>query len=140
MADELTFAKKNGSHNFRIRAASTKVTQSEFAELERAAAERGFRLSEWIREVLFRELRDGDHTDSGDHINYGKRLLTEIVGPQVFLTHVLSIMSRGEWLDAEQYDEITRQVKAKKHRWAQEILAEQPPDTRGQNQSRPFPG
>jgi hypothetical protein len=29
-------------------------------------------------------------------------------------------------------------VKAKKHRWAQEILAEQPPDTRGQNQSRPF--
>ena len=118
----------------------TKVTQSEFAELERAAAERGFRLSEWIREVLFRELRDGDHTDSGDHINYGKRLLTEIVGLQVFLTHVLSTMSRGEWLDAEQYDEITRQVKAKKHRWAQEILAEQPPDTRGQNESRPFSG
>jgi hypothetical protein len=129
MADELTFSKKNGSHNFRIRTASTKVTQSEFAELERAAAERGFRLSEWIREVLFRELRDGDHTDSGDHINYGKRLLTEIVGLQVFLTHVLSTMSRGEWLDAEQYEQITRQVKAKKHRWAQEILADQPPDT-----------
>jgi hypothetical protein len=36
-------------------------------------------------------------------------------------------MSRGEWLDAEQYEEIMRQVKAKKHRWAQEILAEQPP-------------
>jgi hypothetical protein len=131
MADEITFAKKNGSQNFRIRTARTKVTRSEFAELERAAAERGFRLSEWIREVLFRELRDGDHTDSGDHINYGKRLLTEIVGLQVFLTHVLSTMSRGEWLDAEQYEEITRQVKAKKHRWAQEILAEQPPDTRG---------
>ena len=131
MANELTFAKKNGPHNFRIRTASTKVTQSEFAELERAAAERGFRLSEWIREVLFRELRDGDHTDSNDQINYGKRLLTEIVGLQVFLTHVLSVMSRGEWLDAEQYEEITRQVKAKKHRWAQEILAEQPPDAHG---------
>jgi len=131
MADEITLAKKNGSQNFRIRTGSTKVTQSEFAELERAAAERGFRLSEWIREVLFRELRDGDHTDSGDHFNYGKRLLTEIVGLQVFLTHVLSTMSRGEWLEAAQYEEITRQVKAKKHRWAQEILAEQPPDTRG---------
>ena len=129
MTEEVTFAKKNRSQNFRTHTASTKVTQSEFAELERAAAERGFRLSEWIREVLFRELRDGDHTDSGDHINYGKRLLTEIVGLQVFLTHVLSTMSRGEWLDAEQYEEITRQVKAKKHRWAQEILAEQPPDT-----------
>ena len=107
---------------------------------ERAAAERGIRLSEWIREVLFRELRDSAHMNSGDHINYGKRLLTEIVGLQVFLTHVLSPMSRGEWLDAEQYKEIMRQVKAKKHRWAQEILAEQPPDTDQQNQSRPFPG
>jgi hypothetical protein len=116
------------------------VTQSEFAELEHAAIEHGLRLSEWIREVLFRELRDRHHTESGDHINYGKRLLTEIVGPQVFLTHVLSTMSRGEWLDAEQYEEITRQVKAKKHRWAQEILAEQPPDTREKNESRPFPG
>jgi hypothetical protein len=36
-------------------------------------------LSEWIREVLFRELRDSDQMNSYDHINYGKRLLTEIV-------------------------------------------------------------
>jgi len=128
MALEFTSAKKNGSQNFRIRTASTKVTQSELAELERAATERGMRLSEWIRDVLFRELRDSDHMNSGDRINYGKRLLTEIVGLQVFLTHVLSYTSRGEWLDAEQYEEMTRQVKAKKHRWAQEILAEQPPD------------
>jgi len=131
MAAELTFAKKSGSQNFRIRTASTKVTQSEFAELENAATKSGLRLSEWIREVLFRELRDSDHMNSGDHVHYGKRLLTEIVGLQVFLTHVLSVMSRGEWLDAEQYEEITRQVKAKKHRWAQEILAEQPPDAHG---------
>ncbi len=67
--------------------------------------------------------------NSGNHINYGKRLLAEVVGMRVFLTHVLSTMSRGEWLDAEQYEEILRQVKAKKHGWAQEILAEQPPDT-----------
>jgi hypothetical protein len=39
-------------------------------------------------------------------------------------------MSRGEWLAAEQYEEIMRQVKAKKHRWAQEILGEPSPDTR----------
>ena len=128
MAEEITFAKKNNSRNFRIYTASTKVTQSELAELERAAAERGIRLSEWIRQVLFRELRDSDQMNSGDHINDGKRLLTQIVGLQVFLTNVLSPMSRGEWLNAEQYEEIMRQVKAKKHRWAQEILAEQPPD------------
>jgi len=81
--------------------------------------------------VLFRELRDSEHINSSDGVNYGKRLLTEIVGLHVFLTHVLSVMSRGEWLDAEQYEEITRQVKAKKHRWAREILAEQTPDAHG---------
>jgi hypothetical protein len=129
MAEEITFAKKNNSRNFRIYTASTKVTQSELAELERAAAERGIRLSEWIRQVLFRELRESDQMNSGDHINCGKRLLTEIVGLQVFLTNVLSPMSRGEWLDAEQYEEIMRQVKAKKHRWAQQILAEPSPDS-----------
>jgi hypothetical protein len=37
-----------------------------------------------------------------------KLLWTEIVGLQVFLTNVLSPMSRGEWLDAEQYEEIMR--------------------------------
>jgi len=80
MAEEITPAKRNASRNFRVHIASTKVTQAEFAELERAASERGLRLSEWIREVLFQELRDSDHINSGDHFNYGKRLLTEIVG------------------------------------------------------------
>ena len=131
MAEELTSVKKSGSQNFRIHTASTKVTQSEFAELERAAAERGIRLGEWIREVLLRELRGSDQMNSGSHINYGYRLLAEVVGMRVFLNHVLSITSRGEWLDAEQYQEILRQVKAKKHGWAQELLAEQPPDTHG---------
>ena len=131
MAEELTSAKKNGSQNFRIHTASTKVTQSELNELERAATKRGIRLGEWIREVLFRELRGSDQMNSGSHINYGYRLLAEVVGMRVFLNHVLSVMSRGEWLDAEQYQEILRQVKAKKHGWAQELLAEQPPDTHG---------
>jgi hypothetical protein len=131
MAEEITSAKKNGSQNFRIHTASTKVTQSELNELERAATERGIRLGEWIREVLFRELRGSDQMNSGSHINYGYRLLAEVVGMRVFLNHVLSIMSRGEWLDAEQYQEILRQVKAKKHGWAQELLAEQPPDMHG---------
>ena len=131
MTEEITSAKKNGAQNFRTHTASTKVTQSELNELERAATERGIRLGEWIREVLFRELRGSDQMNSGSHINYGYRLLAEVVGMRVFLNHVLSTMSRGEWLDAEQFQEILRQVKAKKHGWAQELLAEQPPDTHG---------
>jgi hypothetical protein len=45
MAEEITLAKKNNLRNFRIYTASTKVTQSELAELERAAAERGIHLA-----------------------------------------------------------------------------------------------
>jgi hypothetical protein len=37
-----------------------------------------------------RPISGGCKMNSGDHINYGKRLLTEIVGLQVFLTNVLS--------------------------------------------------
>ena len=131
MAEEITSAKKSTSQNFRIHTASTKVTQSELNELERAATERGIRLGEWIREVLFRELRGTDEWNAGSHTNYGYRLLAEVVGMRVFLNHVLSVMSRGEWLDAEQYQEVLRQVKAKKYGWAKELLAEQPPDTHG---------
>src|SRR5260370_38240208 len=109
MAEELTSAKKNGSQNFRIHTASTKVTQSELAELERAAAERGIRLSEWIREGLFRELRDSHQMNSCDHINDGKRLLTEIVGLQVFLTPLLSPMPRGVCLAPKHHGQNMRQ-------------------------------
>jgi hypothetical protein len=58
-----------------------------------------------IASLFAQELRDSDHINSSDGVNHGKRLLTEIVGLHVFLTHVLSVMSRGEWLDDEQYEE-----------------------------------
>ena len=58
-----------------------------------------------IASLFAQELRDSDHINSSDSVNHGKRLLTEIVGLKVFLTHVLSVVSRGEWLDDEQYEE-----------------------------------
>ena len=127
MAEQLTCAKKNGSRDFRVHTASTKVTQSELAELEHAAAARGIRFSEWIREVLLRELQGGVPTGSGAQLNFGRRALTEIVGLQLFLTNVLSPLSRGEWITKEQYEQLMRQVKTHKHRATEQILAEQPP-------------
>jgi hypothetical protein len=57
-----------------------------------------------IASLFAQELRDSDHINSSDGVNHRKRLLTEIVGLQVFLTHVLFVMSRGEWLDDERYE------------------------------------
>jgi hypothetical protein len=80
MAEQLTCAKKNSSRDFRVHTASTKVTQSELAELEQAAAARGIRLIGWIREVLLRELQGTVPAGSGAQVNFGRRALTEIVG------------------------------------------------------------
>ena len=121
VTEQVTPAKKNGSREFRVHTASTKVTQSELA------AARGIRVSEWIREVLLRELHRSDRVNSGDQANYGRRTLTEIVGLQLFLTNVLSPLSRGEWMTKEQYEQLMRQVKVHKHRATEQILTEQPP-------------
>ena len=42
-------ANQNQSREFRTVTASTKVTEPELRELERAAASRGVRLGEWVR-------------------------------------------------------------------------------------------
>lgn len=103
--------------DFRVCTASTKVTEAELAELEKAASTRGIRLGEWIREVLLREVRGSSQTE------YAIRFMTEIVGLQLFLTHALSPIVQGEKMNAEQYNELMRQVKFHKQDVASEMLA-----------------
>jgi hypothetical protein len=70
----------------------------------------------------------------GANLNDAKLIHADCTGVDMRQSRIANRFSprvRGEWLDAEQYEEITRQVKAEKHRWAQEILAEQPPDAHG---------
>jgi hypothetical protein len=51
-----------------------------------------------IASLFAQELRDSDHINSSDSVNHGKRLLTEIVGLQVFLpTYSLSCHAGNGW-------------------------------------------
>ena len=76
------------------------MTEQELAQLENAAAARGVRLGEWIRDVLFREAKlSADPPDADPH-------MVEIMGLQMFLTRVLSAMACGDQMSREQYQEL----------------------------------
>lgn len=108
---------QNQPREFRTVTASTKVTELELAELEQAAASRGVRLGEWVRDVLLREARSSAGAPEADPV------ITEIVALQLFLTNVLSFVACGERMSGDQYQELMRNVKASKRR-TREIVAQ----------------
>ena len=104
------------AREFRTVTASTKVTDQELAQLEKAAASRGVRLGEWIRDVLFREAKlSAEAPDADPH-------MVEIIGLQMFLTRVLTAVASGERMSREQCQELMRNVKADKHRAARDAM------------------
>jgi len=109
---------RDNGREFRTVTASTKVTDQELAELERAAAVHGVRLGEWIRDVLFREAKLSSGAPNADPE------MVEIIGLQMFLTRVLSAIACGERMSREQCQELMRNVKTNKRRAAREALAQ----------------
>jgi hypothetical protein len=109
---------QDSGREFRTVTASTKVTDQELAQLEGAAAARGVRLGEWIRNVLLRAVR----SPSGIADVYP--VMTEVVALQMFLTNVFSFVACGERMSADRYQELMRNVKANKHRTARDLVAQ----------------
>jgi hypothetical protein len=100
----------------RVRTASTKVTEAEFAELEAFASQRGQSVSEWIRQTILAEARSQRNTATTVH------LFTELVGIQLLLINTLGPLIRGERMTADHLTAILRQVQSTKTRKAQELL------------------
>jgi hypothetical protein len=100
----------------RSRTASTKVTDSEFAEMEAFASQRGQSVSEWIRQTLLGEVRNQRNSATTLHV------FTELIGIQLLLINTLGPLIRGEKMTAEHLDAVFRQVQSSKARKAQEIL------------------
>ena len=101
----------------RVRTASTKVTEAEFAELDAFASQRGQSVSEWIRQTILAEARSQRNTATTSH------LFTELVGIQLLLINTLGPLIRGERMTADHLNAILRQVQSTKARKAQELLA-----------------
>lgn len=101
----------------RVRTASTKVTEAEFAELDVFASQRGQSVSEWIRQTILAEARGQRNTATTVH------LFTELVGIQLLLINTLGPLIRGERMTADHLNAILRQVQSTKTRKARELLA-----------------
>jgi len=101
----------------RVRTASTKVTEAEFAELDAFASHRGQSVSEWIRQTILAEARSQRNSATTAH------LFTELVGIQLLLINTLGPLIRGERMTADHLNAILRQVQSTKGRKAQELLA-----------------
>jgi hypothetical protein len=101
----------------RVRTASTKVTEAEFAELDAFASQRGQSVSEWIRQTILAEARSQRNSATTSH------LFTELVGIQLLLINTLGPLIRGERMTADHLDALLRHVQSTKARKAQELLA-----------------
>jgi hypothetical protein len=118
MTEIILNTNQENGREFRTVTASTKVTDQELAELERAAAARGIRLGEWIRSVLFREAKLSADAPEADP------QMVEIIGLQMILTRVLSTIVCGDRMTREQCQELMRTVKTNKHRAARDAMAQ----------------
>ena len=103
--------------NRRSQNLSTKLTSEEESRIESASSASGKTPSEWARDVLLHEAKLPANSVSME------ALMTEIVGLQLFLTHVLQPVACGEQMTPCQYQELMRQVKTTKRQAAREVIA-----------------
>jgi len=115
--NEMTTHMANVEASLRTKTASTKVTSSEFRELESFAGRQGQSISEWIRQTLLTEARG----ERGSAMNL--HIFTELVGIQMLLMGTLEPLLRGDKMVQDQLTILFRQVQTTKAAKAQELLA-----------------
>jgi hypothetical protein len=93
---------------------NTKLTPTEFAEVQVAAAAHGCALGEWVRDVILRELRGRSAGDPS---------LAEILGVRLLLVNVLRPLAAGQTLDPEAFDKLLDEISEAKHQLAGSLAA-----------------
>jgi len=91
-----------------------KLTLTEFAAVEVAAATDGCALGEWVRDVILRELRGGSASDPS---------LAEILGVRLLLVNVLRPLAAGQTLTPEAFDKLLDEISDAKHQLAGKLAA-----------------
>ena len=98
----------------RNRSLNTKLTPTEFAAVELAAAANGCALGEWVRDVILRELRGGSASDPS---------LPEILGVRLLLVNVLRPLAAGQRLTPEAFDKLLDEISQAKHLLAEKLAS-----------------
>ena len=92
---------------------NTKLTPTEFAAVEVAAATDGCALGEWVRDLILRELRAGSASDLS---------LAEILGVRLLLVNVLRPLAAGQRLTPETFDKLLDEISDTKHQLASKLV------------------
>jgi len=103
---------------FRRKSIGTKVGEEEYAKLEALAGGRA--MSEWVREVLLREL-DGRQARPTD-----ETVLAEVLALRTILLNAFYRLAEGEKLTAEELQSIIDRADASKLQKAAERLKAKP--------------
>lgn len=94
---------------------NTRVSESEYQELEKRALAAGKRLGTWMRDVLLRELDEQEPL---------ALLLAEILGIRMVLLNVIEPMARGEQVSAEESKKMLSVIDERKIKRARERMAQ----------------
>lgn len=100
---------------FRNTTRCLKLTEDEARLVDEVATAKGIPRSEWMRDVILRELRSEPVPDAS---------LAEILGVRLLLVNVLRPLAAGQNLSLEAFDKLLDQISNLKHEMAGKVLAE----------------
>jgi hypothetical protein len=91
---------------FRNATVCLKLTQQEVQLLDQSATAKGMARSEWMRDVILRELRGDSSSDPS---------LAEILGVRLLLVNVLRPLAAGQRVTPETFDKLLDEIGEAKH-------------------------
>lgn len=100
---------------FRKTTRCLKLTEEEARLLDEIAKAKGVPRSEWMRDVILRELRQTPMSDAS---------LAEILGVRLLLVNVLRPLAAGQKLTPEAFDKLLNEISTAKHELAEKLLSE----------------
>jgi hypothetical protein len=103
-----------GKTVFRNATVCLKLTQQEVKLLDQLATAKGVARSEWMRDVILRELRGDSPNDPS---------LAEILGVRLLLVNVLRPLAAGQVLAPEAFDKLLDEISDAKHQLAKSLAA-----------------
>jgi len=119
MAGKDTFAEQInevGRPSVKSRQIGVRVTEAEYAALEREAWRTGHKVGDWARDQLLERMKRAEDDRISAHV------FTELIGLQMLLMGSFSTLVQGKTLTAEQYQELIRNVQLGKGKRARELL------------------
>lgn len=99
----------------RVCPVTVKLTQEEHRAVTEHAEELGQARSEWMRDVILRELRSEPTSDPS---------LAEILGVRLLLVNVLRPLVAGQRLSSEAFDKLLDEISSAKHELASKLATE----------------